>query len=142
MRMYVFCNNWLSDIQRGIQGAHAIVQMTADNSEDKSFQDQYLNWAVDYKTLAFLNGGGSGDLDDLYEFLYSPDYPHYIAKFYEDDESLGGALTAVALLLSDYEVEAISEYRKTPFRERKSFLQNYAEPTAALIERIAGYRLA
>lgn len=141
MKMYVFCHTWLSGIQRGIQGAHAIAEMVAIKCENKSFQKLFTDWAFNHKTMVFLNGGGSNDLDDLYTLIVFGNYTHFTSKF-EEDDSLAGATTAVALLLPDYESNGIDSYRKEPYHNREEFLSQYNEETAALIKKIAGYKLA
>lgn len=97
-RCYVLTHSFLSPIQRGIQAAHACVELVTNSG---SLEDPLLtlvsNWAMHDKTLIVLDGGNSKALEDFEKLLKKQNIlPH--ASFYEDEESLNQCLTAVAFV--------------------------------------------
>jgi hypothetical protein len=100
----------LAPLQHGLQTAHAVSEMSL--LEDPAMHQAYLAWASQHKTIIICNGGNSLQLDELYHqlkdlqarLLYQHDLP--VVRFYEDEQSLNGALTAVCILLPEelYEV--------------------------------------
>lgn len=114
MKMYCFVNGlYMSPIQHGIQSAHAIAEMSLQNTPI------YEKWAKDHKTIIILNAVNHAGLVDAKEFfsgignhLEKYNYndikygEHYATSFFhEDEQSLGGILTSVAVLLEDEEEE-------------------------------------
>lgn len=97
MRFYSVGNQYLSSIQQGIQAAHCVSEMFINHDDN-----EYLwRWAKDYKTLICLNGGNNAKLEDLWDFLniagYKNSYPWI--TFCEDQESMGGMLTSVGIIV-------------------------------------------
>lgn len=99
MRLYSFTNYYLSSLQKGLQTAHCVSDMSLLN------HNLYLEWAKSHKTVVILNGGNSGNLQSIYDFFLenhkslSIDMP--FVKFHEDEVSLGGALTSVAIVIPE-----------------------------------------
>lgn len=120
MRCYHFGNYYLSSIQQGIQAAHA--QMELFNKYDKidlydygissgsnppehivrraDLANKLFDWSKHHKTMVCLNGGNNKDLQDIKElFTMNNVYPW--SYFCEDNNSLGGIITNVAIVLPE-----------------------------------------
>ena len=103
MRLYTFCNFYLSSIQQGIQTAHIVSELSIqENNTD------YVDWATNHKTIIVLNGGNAQSLEQLYDRLlkeFSAEFQ--VAYFREDAQSLNGAITAVGILVPEsvYEID-------------------------------------
>ena len=108
-RFYSFTNMYLSSMQKGIQTAHAVSEMSVDYqcySGDPSPGFLIYNvWAESDKTINVLDGGNQATLNKLYTDLtsvidiYNFQYP--VVKFHEDEQSLNGALTCVGIILPE-----------------------------------------
>ena len=103
-RMYVIVTYNISEIQKGIQFVHAVVEYGLLYGETRSYQD----WAIKDKTFIILNGGTTntgkdnnfeytGTLNEIKERIH--EFGINYATFYEPD--LGDQLTAVVFLLDD-----------------------------------------
>ena len=103
MRFYSFTNYYLSSIQIGIQTAHALGEMVAkyqilSNGASKVCYE----WLHNHKTMVLLNGGNSQDLRDLWTLLSDERNTFFpVSKFSEDEQSLDGALTCIAIVLPE-----------------------------------------
>lgn len=98
-RLYSFAHSWLSPIQKGIQTQHATVKLLRNHSRKAKASIQ--QWADKDQTTIILECGGSHALEDKYNiFNELTDFPCQI--FYEDQESLSGAPTAVVVILPDW----------------------------------------
>lgn len=62
LRMYGFVPYNISEIQKGIQFGHTVVEYGLENSQTK----EYLDWAKYNKTFIILNGGTSNHSIDRY----------------------------------------------------------------------------
>lgn len=108
MRFYSFTNYYLSSIQLGIQSAHALGEMFnrypfGDSPVGRTLRE----WSANHKTMVLLNGGNSAALRDLWTLLSDPRNTKYpVSKFSEDEASLDGALTCVAIILPESLYEA------------------------------------
>ena len=94
---------YLSQIQRGIQSAHAIAEM--HNLLMDKTAPIYDEWVNNHKTMIVLNGGSCGSLKEISQLQrrvekHSNSLPIPFGSFYEDS-SLNNALTAVAMILPD-----------------------------------------
>lgn len=117
MRFYAMGNYYLSSIQQGIQAAHALGEMFNNHPAVQPHFDNYecpgkvlRTWSRDHKTMVLLNGGNSADLRDLWTLLSDPRNTSLpVSKFYEDEASLDGALTCVAIILPEclYDAEKV-----------------------------------
>lgn len=115
LRLYSFINFYLSAIQQGVQTGHLAVDMVRKYTKPDSkilpklkpeFQakenaksDMVAEWADNFKTFIILNGGDNESLCNTTEFIQTCDYPWVI--FCEDNESLGGLQTGVAMVLPE-----------------------------------------
>ncbi len=103
MRAYTFTHAYLSDIQHGIQAAHALVDMQLKYDPNSDPHKTYINWAKDHKTMICLNGGNSANLQHLYYVLsrLSLHLSLPISRFTEDEQSMQSMTTAVAIIVPE-----------------------------------------
>ncbi|AVH84971.1 hypothetical protein RsoM2USA_42 [Ralstonia phage RsoM2USA] len=110
-RFYALTNLYISDIQRGIQTAHAVSEMLVKYRQRDRIGPNYdearrvyLEWAEKDKTIIVLQGGPSGALDEAHDQIKKLSHKLTLpfVKFYEDEHSLNGALTAVGVIVPDY----------------------------------------
>lgn len=97
----------ISDIQKGIQFGHGVVEFANRHFDS----DEYQQWSTNDKTFVILNGGTTnnnpdklGTLNKHLEFLQDfrfdfPDLNFSVESFKEED--LGNQLTAVVFLLDE-----------------------------------------
>lgn len=101
-RMYGLVPYNLSDIQKGIQYGHAVVEYM---SKHYAHDDACIKWAKEDKTFIILDGGTtnlghkgySGTLNSYIQGLSDNRVPY--ATFYEPD--LGDQLTAIVFLVDE-----------------------------------------
>jgi len=101
-RAYFFGNMYLSSIQQGIQAAHVITNMFSEYRNQSKRRNMLYKWASKDKTIVLLNGGCSVDLrkiSTLFDDTSKNPYPW--SEFYEDGDSLDGALTSVGIVLPE-----------------------------------------
>lgn len=103
MRCYHFGNYYMSSIQQGIQAAHCQMELFVkyENAIVPGYvttqkRDLY-DWTKYHKTMICLSGGNNNQLKEIKE-LFGP-YPW--SYFCEDEDSLGGILTNVAIILPE-----------------------------------------
>jgi hypothetical protein len=127
MRFYAAGNMYLSSIQQGIQAFHCLGEMVSNRGAEIGMVDEWLH---NHKTLVCLNGGNNKSLTEFYDMIVdNPLYP--VAKFHEDDQSMGGMLTCVGIIvperiyaanledpaftdLFDWEIELATKLRRMP----------------------------
>lgn len=99
-RAYHFGNYYLSSIQQGIQAAHAQTTLfrNAISTNNQAQLCVLMQWAARPTTIC-LNGGNAESLRALYEDLSDVDHSYPLAAFYEDEASLSGLMTNVAIIL-------------------------------------------
>jgi len=108
MRLYTFTHTMLSPIAKGIQSGHATTELFVKYGDPKlpesvpiSEVKKFLmlsDWTRDHKTHIALDGGNSKSLQEIVETLDEIcDYPW--ADFTEDDETLAGIRTSVAVVI-------------------------------------------
>lgn len=117
MRLYTFCNYYLSSIQQGIQSAHVVhdlfVKYATPNTPVELVKAKELyDWATNHKTMVVLNGGNCESLYELVYFLSRGQNPFPWTFFNEDTESLGNALTCVGIVLPESIYEACAALRR------------------------------
>lgn len=114
MKMYVFCHQWLSATQHGVQGAHAIVEL-GEKVRDEGTDDAYRRWAKHHKTTIFLQGGNSANLIMMERQLHeiAPYHQTYATTFCEDNISLNNAVTSLAFLADEEFCELLELYQIT-----------------------------
>jgi hypothetical protein len=108
LRMYGFVPYNISEIQKGIQFGHAVVEYALENFN----VGQYLDWAKYWKTFIILNGGTSnhsmnryhhdeneyqGTMEDTLEVLMLNEVN--LATFYEPD--LNDMLSAIVFIIDE-----------------------------------------
>jgi len=101
MRLYSFTCSWLSGLQKGLQTAHMVAEMSR-LTQDPLTQGKaqiFRIWAEQHKTLIILEGGTQSDIEYLHNFLKQSVMP--TAIFYEDETSLAGAATACGIIVSE-----------------------------------------
>jgi len=110
-RLYSFTNMYLSSIQKGIQTAHLVGEMSriysntsAESSgASKALSEAFKQWLDQDRTIIVLNGGNCQNLQDISSKIFdivlgcTLKYPECF--FCEDDESLNGAITAYGIVL-------------------------------------------
>lgn len=99
-RLYTFTNFYLSSIQKGIQTTH----VTSELSHlfiGKPHHEVYLEWAKSGITTVVLNGGNQRSILDGFETVkaFGEAFKFPYAIFREDEDSLGGAVTASGIIL-------------------------------------------
>lgn len=103
LRCYTFTNFMLSPIQQGIQSGHASMELVNKYMVHKGWIDgmaeQVADWIENHKRIICLNGGNADGIRDIKGFLDVPENSFPVAGFYEDQQSLDGALTSVAVIL-------------------------------------------
>jgi len=97
---------YLSSIQQGIQAAHATHELFTKYmpgfNDDPSGEFEVLDeWAREHKTMVLLNGGYMETIQELMEFFDTDENPYPWAPFYEGDDSLGGILTTLSIVLPE-----------------------------------------
>jgi hypothetical protein len=107
LRCYTFTLYQLSPIQQGIQAGHAAVELgavaykrLARDLQSDHFRT-YYDWATKWKTMVLLNGGDLHELCELRKFFSHEHNTFPWTTFYESEESLGGILTSIAIILPD-----------------------------------------
>lgn len=107
-RCYTFTHFMLSSIQQGIQSGHAAMELVnkyydveATFKQDEEAFDTVLDWIRNHKTIVCLNGGNSESLIEFVTFLNTHNNPFPWATFHEDENSMEGNLTSVAMILPD-----------------------------------------
>ena len=103
VRCYTFTHFMLSSIQQGIQSGHAATELSDKYMLAEGWQygyaEELANWISNHKTIICLNGGNSKGLHDLYAFLDDEANTFPFVKFHEDEDSMEGILTSIALIL-------------------------------------------
>lgn len=109
--LYSFVNYYLSDLQRGLQTAHVVSELFIKYDYLQPQENNRLHfWARNNKTIIILNGGNSKNLLDINCFLYGRAYGYPTERFYEDKDSLNGALTCVGLIFPQFSKEDLEDY--------------------------------
>ena len=103
LRCYTFTHFMLSPIQQGIQSGHASMELVNRYTVTEGWVNGHAEflreWIAAHKTIVCLNGGNSKGLHDLYGFLSTDENTFPFVKFHEDEDSMEGILTSIALIL-------------------------------------------
>jgi len=100
MRAYFFVNSWLSSIQKGIQVAHCVAEISSQ-SATIACEEMFLEWVQKFKTIIVLEGGSQENLKEIEALIDSINHDYPWAIVYEDEESLNGAATCVGIILPE-----------------------------------------
>jgi hypothetical protein len=101
-RLYAFvAGGYLSQLQLGLQTAHAVANISVKYSEWDHQDDAYRTWAAEDKVIIIYSAFNSQGVLDCFAELSRTgtalDLPMSI--FFEDQESLNGAATACAVVV-------------------------------------------
>lgn len=107
MRFYSASNYYLSSIQVGIQAFHCLGEMIIKYpyipcglTTQAIAREMLHEWMQNHKTLICVNGGNNQALNEFYALLTREDAGSYpVARFHEDEISMGGMLTCVGIVL-------------------------------------------
>lgn len=121
-RFYGFGNYYLSSLQQGLQSAHCIADMFVKYNKKKAKKEIIYDWAENHKTMVLLNGGNSLVLEQTHQFLeelkgVGMNLPYQL--FYEDEQSLNGALTYVGIVVSSEIYELAATFRANASKVEK-----------------------
>lgn len=110
MRLYSFVNYYLSALQHGLQTAHCTSELAVESNWSMTSEQSnaFRDWATNHKTIIICKGGNHAMLEALFlELLTFSSLKLPTTKFNEDEQSLNGACTAVAIVVPErfYEVE-------------------------------------
>lgn len=115
-RMYVLVPYNLSEIQKGIQAAHAIAEYSElmyGENDYRATEDlpKYIDWAENWKTIIVLNGGTTGNNSTMEKYTIDLEkLDVYFSIFREPD--LNDAMTAVAFVVDMVEDRHVVGYLK------------------------------
>lgn len=116
LRFYSFTNFYLSSIQQGIQPGHAAVDLLTKYSLLSSGAAKMVgDWAREHKTFVCLNGGNNASLQELWSFLDDINNPYPYVAFHEDEQSLGGVMTTIGIILPE-KIFATASAERASFR--------------------------
>jgi len=112
-RLYSFINHlYMSPIQWGIQTAHVVSTLSVLYKHNTEQHKAYLEWAEKEPTIIICQGGNVGMLTDLLGRLepLAKQLNLAITEFHEDEQSLGGVITAVGVLVPDtlFDVDVVT----------------------------------
>ncbi len=113
LRIYHFSNFYLSSIQVGIQAAHAQTELATKcwrGGPDETLL-MYHDWAQNHKTTICLCGGNHEMLENIEAIMNNVENEYPYTTFREDEQSLGGILTNVAIVLPDYIYETAAKLK-------------------------------
>lgn len=147
MRFYGFGNYYLSSLQQGLQSAHAIGELFTQTELGSDSFNMVYNWAKNHKTMVLLNGGNSLSLQELYDFfgeLKTKGMHLPFAKFHEDEQSLGGALTYVGVIVPEKYYETASAIRYKSVEDTNAIFEanGFTDWEISFVSRMNAYGLA
>lgn len=103
LRLYTFCNFYLSSIQQGIQSAHVTHSLFVKYPSVKS-NEMLWDWAKHARTMIVLNGGANTDVHESFNLVSKLNLEYEgrvlpFESFNEDEMSLGGVMTCWGIVL-------------------------------------------
>jgi hypothetical protein len=103
MRCYTFSIAYLSSIQQGIQGAHAITELFLKYRDPQHKVGKYLyEWAEQHKTMICLNAGDFSQLSYLHRYFVNYAHLYPWAAFNESEQALNDIMTSIAIVLPEH----------------------------------------
>ena len=98
-RAYFFGNMYFSQIQQGIQSAHALTEMYNYYPNNPILTE----WGQNHKTMILLNGGSSVDLQRTFVGLENVcSYLKLPCSQFHEDASVNFALTCIGVIVPSY----------------------------------------
>lgn len=164
-RLYAFvAAGYLSELQRGLQTAHAVSRMSRKYKTNTPQVKAYSDWADHDETIIICTAFNHKGVVNCYEELLRVGEPMGlpVSLFREDEQSMNGMATACAIVVPQEYYDA----REVPLEDRidTSFLHGLtideprysyttsgggvtvtypvSHPEGQLIKHIKGYRLA
>lgn len=133
IRCYTFTNFMLSPIQQGIQSGHASMELVNKYMVSDGWVDGYAiqvaDWITKHKTIICLNGGNAKGIREWLELLNVGELNGHnkfpFAPFFEDEQSLDGSLTSVAVVLPARIFEGAAALRRVKYDEKVSVEWDY-----------------
>ena len=134
LRMYGLVPYNISEIQKGIQFGHGVVELCQKLRSHKEWESElvkYDNWANNWKTFIILNGGTSNHTSNKYSYEYTEGtmeknlkYLNEIGvvtgEFYEPD--LNDMLSAIVFIIDE------RVFNKKDYPDFKDFIKvNYTQ---------------
>jgi len=115
VRAYFFVNSALSGIQKGLQVAHCVAEMSNEDLEDVAVDEKgkFEAWRLDHKTIIVLEGGFHADLHDITGMIRDGDHSFHWDCFSEDEETMNEMMTCVGVILPERIYEAAKRVRET-----------------------------
>lgn len=102
LRLYAFNHYKLCGIHAGIQTQHSTQELNNDYPTCiEGGDNDFYNWAVNWKTTIILNGGNSQNLRNIKTFLESSIHEFYWSFFHESQEDMEGILTNVCIIVPE-----------------------------------------
>lgn len=125
LRCYTFTNFMLSSIQQGIQSGHAAMEIVNKyllvTGWQNGYADVVTDWAANHKTIVCLNGGNADGVREWKGLLdvgmSTGAHTLPYAPFFEDEQSLDGNLTSVAVILPARIFEGASLLRQAKYKD-------------------------
>ncbi len=99
MKLFSFVNTYLSPGQKGLQTAHAAVEMMLMDRVWDDMDEDLKNWASNHRTIIIKDGGNCKRLEEIIVLFEEGCDAYQWSYFREDKESLNNALTAVCIIL-------------------------------------------
>lgn len=136
-RLYIVANTYLSGLQKGLQTAHAVGDLSVKYENNKI----YKAWASQYKTIIILDGGNSAQIKKYYTDFFES-LPHEFPRviFHEDEDSLAGAATVSGVIIPD----DVREYELSKIRNGSCQIEdiNNWDPLRKTIFQLSNLRLS
>jgi len=101
MRAYFFANMYLSGLQKGLQAAHCLAEISLSAQKVPKLNSIYWRWATHHKTIIILNGGSSTDLTKLVREVKAHTTLKLPIGCFSEDSSLNYAMTCVGIIVPE-----------------------------------------
>ena len=100
MRAYFFANMYLSGLQKGLQAAHCLAEISLSAQKVPKLNSIFKRWAVYHKTIIILNGGSSTELNKLASVAKNTHTALNLPMgCFSEDGSLNYAMTCVGIIV-------------------------------------------
>lgn len=105
-KLFAFTNTYLSDLQKGLQTAHLVGDMSWDYTKGLAGKKNpkaaklFEEWRTVHRTIIIFNGGNHETLGEMFD-KYKEQRKYPVGLFQEDHQSLRGAHTVFGIILPD-----------------------------------------